>query len=192
LILFGLVFCFAGNTFINAIIFLTGTIVSFLGLAYLSFTIVGDMNKNPSDGVQWGIVVGCAIIGIILGLALTRARKLGIAALAAWGGVTLGLLITTTFVLESVYAKWGIMIACALILAYAAFKVEKIVIMTLTGIIGSYMVVRGISLYAGGFPDEMNLQEEIKQGAITWDDFPKTFYAYLAGIAVCALVGIVF
>jgi len=150
------------------------------------------MNKNPSDGVQWGIVVGCAIIGIILGLALTRARKLGIAALAAWGGVTLGLLITTTFVLESVYAKWGIMIACALILAYAAFKVEKIVIMTLTGIIGSYMVVRGISLYAGGFPDEMNLQEEIKQGAITWDDFPKTFYAYLAGIAVCAIVGIIF
>jgi hypothetical protein len=51
LILFGLVFCFAGNTFINAIIFLTGTIVSFLGLAYVSFTIVGDMNKNPSDGV---------------------------------------------------------------------------------------------------------------------------------------------
>jgi hypothetical protein len=34
--------------------------------------------------------------------------------------------------------------------------------MTLTGVIGSYMVVRGISLYAGGFPDEMNLQEEIK------------------------------
>jgi len=64
--------------------------------------------------------------------------------------------------------------------------------MTLTGIIGSYMIVRGISLYAGGFPDEMNLQEEIKQGAITWDSFPKTFYAYLAGVAVCALVGIVF
>jgi len=192
LIVLGLIFCFAGNKLINTIIFITGAVISFAALAYCTFTILEKADKNPSDTVQWVIIAGCGVIGIILGLALKRARRLGIAALAAWGGVTVGLILSTTLLIESPYAKYGLMVVFALILAYVAFKVEKIVIIAITGVLGAYMTVRGISLYAGGFPDEMLLQEEIKQGAITWEDFPKSFYAYLAGIVVCAIVGILF
>lgn len=45
MIVLGLVFCFAGNAMVNAILFVAGAIVGFCGLAYLSFAALEHMNK---------------------------------------------------------------------------------------------------------------------------------------------------
>lgn len=185
----GLIFCFAGNALINGILFLTGAIISFGALSYVTFAILEHLDKEPSETVQWVIVGVCGVAGVLLGLLVKKIRPLGIGALAAWGGVMIGLLVTTTFVISNQYAKWGTIAACAFALGYTAFRVEKIVIIGVTSFIGSYMILRGISMYAGGFPNENYISEEIRQGAITWDSFPKSFYAYLGGILVCAIVG---
>jgi hypothetical protein len=191
-IILGLVFCFFGNALINGILFVTGALISFAALSYVTFAILEHMDKDPTETVQWCLVAGCALVGILLGVAIKRVRSIGIAALAAWGGVALGLLIVTTFVIANQYAKWGIIVGCAIGLGYVAFRVEKVVMIGVTGVLGSYMIVRGISMYAGGYPNEQYISDEIRMGAITWESFPKTFYAYLAGIAVCSMVGIVF
>jgi hypothetical protein len=47
-------------------------------------------------------------------------RKLGIAILAGWGGVTVGFILTTTIVLESEAAYWAIIIGCAAVCAFLA------------------------------------------------------------------------
>lgn len=188
-ILLGLIFCFAGNALINGILFLTGAIISFGALSYVTFAILEHLDKSPTDTVQWCIVGACGIVGIGLGLLVKKIRPLGIAALAAWGGVVLGLLITTTFVVSNQYAKWGTIAACAFALGYTAFRVEKVVMIIVTSMIGSYMILRGISMYAGGFPNESYISEEIRMGAITWESFPKSFYGYLGGILVCAVIG---
>jgi hypothetical protein len=91
--------------------------------------------------------------------------------------------------IDNTYAKYGIIIGCAVVLGYFAFQVEKIVVIIVTGFVGAYMIVRGISLYAGGYPNEMAISREISEGGLDFDNFPKTFYGYLAGIGVCALVG---
>jgi hypothetical protein len=153
-ILIGLVFCFAGNALIDGILFLTGALLSFAGLSYVTFAILEHLDKDPTETVQWCIVAGCAVVGILLGIAIKRVRSIGIAALAAWGGVALGLLIVTTFVIANQYAKWGIIAGCAVVLGYLAFRVEKNVMIGVTGVLGSYMFVRGISMYAGGYPNE--------------------------------------
>lgn len=191
MIVLGLIFCFAGNVMINAILFIASSIVAFGALTYVIFAVVESMNKEASETVQWVIVIGSAVIGLLIGYAVQKYRSIGVACLAAWGGVALGLLLTTTFFVENTYAKYSMIIGCAIILGFLAFKVEKYVVIGVTGIVGSYMIVRGISLYAGGFPNEMALGKEIEEGGISFDEFPKTFYGYLAGIGVCAIVGVI-
>lgn len=58
-----------------------------------------------------------------------------------------------------------------------------------TTIVGSYAFVRGISLYAGRYPNEFTLVELIQKGLIKSID--PMFYAYLAGILVSIVIGMV-
>lgn len=46
------------------------------------------------------------------------------------------------------------------------------------------MTIRGISLYAGGFPNEVDLSQGIHEGNMDWNGLNKSFYGYLAGIVV--------
>ena len=137
------------------------------------------------------MIGGCGVLGVIIGFFVKKYRSIGVGAIAAWGGATLGLLITTTFLVSDSYAKWGIIICTALVIGLIAFSIEKIVMIAVTGILGAYLIIRGVSLYAGGYPNESMITQEIQQGAITWDQFPKSYYAYFAGILVCATVGII-
>jgi len=56
--------------------------------------------------------------------------------------------------------------------------------MFITSFAGSYFIIRGISLYAGGFPNEVDLSNDISSGGVDWNSFNKAFYGYLAGIVV--------
>lgn len=96
----------------------------------------------------------------------------------------LGFVITNTFVIGSAVWYWIIIVVLALVFAVLAFFTEKHVIMFVTSFVGSYSLIRGISLYAGGFPNEVELHNEIESGAVDWDSFNKGFYGYLAGIVV--------
>ena len=57
---------------------------------------------------------------------------------------------------------------------------------------GAYAIIRGISLYAGGFPNESELHQQIESGAIDWSTFNKAFYGYLAGIVVLTVLSFYF
>lgn len=55
--------------------------------------------------------------------------------------------------------------------------------------IGSYLIWRGVSFYAGGFPNEFELSQMLGSGA--WSSVPWTFYIYL-GLMVATCVGGIF
>lgn len=112
------------------------------------------MDKSPTETIQWIMIGGCGVLGVIIGIYIKKYRSIGVAGLAAWGGATLGLLITTTFMVTNSYAKWSIIVGTAVAIGFVAFEVEKVVMIAVTGILGSYMVIRGISLYCGGYPNE--------------------------------------
>jgi hypothetical protein len=107
------------------------------------------------------VLGACLLVGAGIGYLLVKSRKAGIAIMAAWGGATLGFILTTSLVVESVYVYWAIIAGCALVCAFFAFKTEKLVIMLATAHIGSYLAIRGISMYAGGFPNESSLRTEL-------------------------------
>jgi hypothetical protein len=54
-----------------------------------------------------------------------------------------------------------------------------------TSFIGSYIMARGVSLYAGGFPNEYVLINQIKTGAI--ESINPYFYLYLTCIVLVSV-----
>ena len=123
---------------------------------------------------------------------MVKFRKYGVGLFAGWGGVMLGFVVTTTFAVQNKYAFYAIIVAGAVAMFLIAIKVEKTVIILLTAFIGSYAFVRGISLYAGGFPSETELHDELEAGLITWKTMPKTYYAYLGGILVVFIASAIY
>lgn len=97
----------------------------------------------------------------MVGAALVKFRKWGIACLAAWGGIMLGLLITSTFVVGTNASYWAIVMGSCFGSAFLVLIAEKKIVMLITSFTGSYAFIRGISLYAGGFPNETELHKMI-------------------------------
>ena len=109
------------------------------------------------DYAVWIILALWAIVGAIGGYFIAKKQKWGIALIGAFGGAMLGMLITTMFVVGNVYAYYGIIVAVAIVAFVLSLYVQKVVIIVMTSFIGSYFVIRGISMYAGGFPNESEL-----------------------------------
>lgn len=112
-----------------------------------------------SEVVGWVVVVLALLIGILAGYLCARFRKLGLGLLACGGGVGLGFILTTTFMIANQYAYYITIIVCALVLGILTYYIQEGVIIGITSFLGSYSLIRGISLYAGGFPDEMLLRQ---------------------------------
>jgi len=110
---------------------------------------------------MWVVLGVWAVVGLGVGFFIAKLRKVGIALIGTFGGVLLGFMITTTFVVGSTALTWVIVLGCGIAVGFLAFFVEKAVIIIVTSFVGSYGVIRGISMYAGGFPNEMQLKQEI-------------------------------
>jgi hypothetical protein len=191
LIVFGLLLAFCGNKFITVVISLvTALAVCIFGI-YLTSMFVDSVFKpeNVWEYSVWIILGIWVIIGILAGVFIGKKRKWGIAVVGAFGGVMLGLLLTTIFgsMINNAVVYYLIIASCGILAFIIAFKVEKFVMIISTSFIGSYFIVRGISMYAGGFPNETQLHTMVRDGLVDWSSFPKIFFAYLAGIVVLTI-----
>ena len=168
------------------VIFLTGAFAVFIILSYLFVNYA--LKKVDKNWNLWVSVCDIGVLSLAGGFFLRKFRKVGVSLFAACGGVMLGFLVTTTFAVANVYAYYAILAAGAIALFLITYKIEQTVIIMLTAFIGSYALIRGISLYAGGFPNEGSLHDELASKAITWKQLPKVFYAYLSGIVVLTIL----
>lgn len=149
------------------------------------------LTDNTEDWVGW-TVLGCAtIIGLIVGFIMFKFKKFGAAILGGWGGFMLGLLLNETvlYKAQSEILFWCVAIACAVVAAVLTFFIVGHVLVISTSFIGAYLLFRGISLYAGGYPNEFELIKKVQSGAEP--DVNPWFYAYLAGIVVAFILGCV-
>ena len=181
---------FFGNKFVNVVIFLVASFALIIVGSGLFINLALD--TVDKEWVVWAAFVVIALVSFGVGLLLVKFRKYGIGLFAGWGGVMLGFVVTTTFAVKNQYAFYAIIIAAAIGMFFIAVKVEKTAVILLTAFIGAYAFVRGISLYAGGFPSETELHAELEAGVITWETMPKTYYAYLGGILLLFVVSTVY
>jgi hypothetical protein len=184
LIIIGIFLAFFGNKFVSAVLFMAGMVVSWAAGVLITFYFLQKAEVETSALANWLIIGGFALVALPIGYGVMKARKYGIAILSVFGGVMLGLLLTSTLFVGSKVAYWCIVVGCGLVVGLIALKTQEIVVMGSTSFIGAYSIIRGVSLYVGEFPSEGSLQDMIESGVLTWDNFPKAFFAYLAGIVV--------
>ena len=70
-----------------------------------------------------------------------------------------------------------------------ALKWEKHIVIISTSVLGAYITLRSISWVYGGWPPEMQIANYISDEA--YGKLPTSFWEYLAGSVLLALIGIV-
>jgi len=93
---------------------------------------------------------------------------------------------------DSLY--WITIAVCAVVLMILSYMMFEYIVIFSTSLIGAYSIVRGISLYAGGFPNEgvvislikNNETEQLNQ-LFTW-----RVYVYLAAILLTFIIGVLY
>lgn len=191
LIIVGFIVGVFGKPLFKPTICIVGAFV-FLVVALL-FIFSVFFNKDTPQWVSWLVFIISLIFGCIIGLILAKLSRLGVAVLAGWGGFCLGLVLYNAFIYKIDNTKrvafWIVNISLGVICGIASIFLFNHVLIFATSIVGSYAFIRGISLYAGGYPDELDLIELIKYGG----DYtlPNSFYGYMAGFIVASIICII-
>jgi hypothetical protein len=87
---------------------------------------------------------------------------------------------------------WSTIIISIIVCIIGAYFLVEHVIIFATSLIGSYAIIRGISLYAGGFPDESYVIDLIRNEE--YDQLQNVLkpivYVYLVGWLVLFVLGL--
>jgi hypothetical protein len=191
LIVMGFVVGVFGKKIFKPVICIVGTLVFNIALCLFIFSIFFTRNTPEWAGwLTWSI---CLVLGMCVGLILAKLTRLGVAVLAAWGGFSLGMIIYAAFLYKLDGDKnilfWCFNIGLAITTGILSLFLFNHAVVLATAIVGSYAFIRGISLYAGGYPDEMQLIQMIKYNNLGGID-PR-FYGYMAGFIVASILCIV-
>ena len=188
----GVFIAFLGKKLIKPTICIVGTFAFILLSSLFIFTVA--FSRDSSETAEWIVFGVCCLVGIFVGLLLAYLARFGTAVLTAWGGVCLALMLYTTVVYkidnDTRVAFWVFIILMGLIFGLLGFFLFNHALIISTSIIGSYLFVRGISMYAGHFPNEQLILERISNGLMA--DFDNYFFIYLGGFVVMTLGCIVF
>ena len=160
MVLLGLPMMIFGTALVNIITgFLIWLILAIALMAFACLIVLGASISIDLFVVSSIISVVLATLGTYL---ITKIFvKLSVGALGVWGFLSVAFLIVPLFHISNTAGGKTGKISIYVIVGFLGFvfgvyKAEAVKIYS-TSIIGSYFFVRGISLYAGGFPDEFAL-----------------------------------
>ena len=149
---------FGKKLFLYAIFLVTAIFVVFaiLLLFYTTF-----LNDTTETWVGWTVLVCSCLVGLIAGYFMMKMERTGAALVGGWGGFLLGVMLNEMvfYKVESNILFWCVSIGCGVAAFVLSFIIADHVLIIMTSFAGSYMSIRGISLYAGGFPNEFTLVE---------------------------------
>jgi len=147
---------------------------------------------TTKDWTVWLIGSIGLVLGLIVGFFMTKLARIAIAALGGWIGFVGGLLIHEAFLYHSSsqWLFWVICVGLAVIGFVITFWQYKLILIVSTAFLGSYLIVRGASLFIGGYPNEFTLISKIQNGGAS-DVLHWPFYLYLASILIMTALGIV-
>jgi len=169
------------------IIFCLTTVAIILFLFYV-FLLSDDAEK----WVGWLLLTISVILGGIVGFFASKLIRVGVFFIGVWSGAGIGLLLNNMifYKINNVAVLWVLMAVFGITLGILSFFWYNYIVIICTSIFGSYLFVRGLSLMAGGYPNEFTIYERMNSHDI--DSVPGTFYAYVAGMVVVCALGIFF
>jgi len=123
--------------------------------------------SDPSSGSMGVVITGfvlAGVLGLVAGWALWKFIIIGFIILGGIAGFFAGALAYNLIFVTwwpSVWAYAGIAFGTAIVGCILASHFREDVIIVSTSLIGSYIFVRGISMFAGGYPDEVTMFKEL-------------------------------
>jgi len=151
----GFVIALWGKQIFHIICFLVGSFVSATLLLLVFYS--NFMTANTKTGVAWTVFALGILCGLIGGYVLYKLQRLAGALFAAWGGFLLGMVLARLVGLKDfTIAFWLFNFLLSLFSAVLSWIFYYHVVILSTAFIGSYVLVRGVSLYTGGFPNELD------------------------------------
>jgi hypothetical protein len=175
-IIFGVYFWKTNSTLINC---------GILGLILYSFlTLFVKINLGLC------MLLGIAIACVAVAFESFNAVILGVVVGYLFGSLLYNLLVKAIPVNpQALY--WSTLIICILFISIAGGFMKAYMVCLATSLVGSYALVRGVSVYAGGYPDETYVMQLINNGEYT--QFGRVFgpkiYAYIGGIFLLTGIG---
>lgn len=178
--------CFYGfkmiEVTVGAMVFL---LITLLMNAFIITIVFGS---SLTSGKVIGATIFSAVIGGVGAFFLTkRATKIGVGLLTAWGLVTVAFLVVPLLGLNSEkynIAKLVFYVILGVLGFYYSAKFAVSIEVYITAFIGAYGFVRGISLFAGGFINELDMDPEAIK------EVEPIFFGYIAGILVMFALGV--
>jgi len=197
LLVFGPVLAFFGRKFLPLFLMLIVGFITFC-LSMLMCSVLGMLDYI--DPTRTGGNIGFCILAFVLSLALAAGAaflmkhfiKLGVYVLGGIAGWFLGSLLYDLIFLEwvqSPYMLFGSSAFFAALCSFLAYFFEDHVIIASTALLGSYGFIRGISLFAGGFPNEVKLYQELANGTA---EFPPAFLLYVVGLTAMFIISLLY
>lgn len=196
----GPIMLFFGKRFIPWFIGIFGGFITFL-VVILLCSIMGllnylDPNSQDKTGGAGTIMVVSFLLalfsGVLVGWLLKRYLMVGLCILAGGAGFMLGLMVYNLIFVA--FIKSNIFLAAITLLpgfygAYLAYKHGDTIVILVTAMIGSYLTIRGLSMFFGGFPNEIALFQEIANGTASYKGW---FIAYLVAIGILFVLGVMY
>lgn len=106
----------------------------------------------------------CGVVGILMAVFNMHFLKYGIGILGCGAGVAIGLILTNLFRVNNQAIFYALIIVPSLLFGLLTFKQSDAVMIFSTALIGSYCLVRGVSFYLGGYPNEFDLVYAMQEG----------------------------
>jgi Domain of unknown function (DUF4203) len=191
---------FGGYVFDWVVASIAGLIVFMITAVLLDAMIGGFSVLAKGHNATFGRVLLALLSFVISGAAAFAAgffiKKTSDIALGVLGGIggffgafLLYSLVFAKFVTATTWLLWITLFAGVFGGAFIAYKFKQNILIQLTAVVGAYALIRGISLLAGGFPNEMEMMSQMKAGTFVLDN---SFYGYLAAIVGTAVAGTIF
>ena len=153
MVILGVFYVIFGLKMFKVTIFLFAmvTIVAFFLLVSFGFII----SDGAGRWVGWIILGIGVLIGALAGYCLLKCVRIGIFLLGAWPGAVCGLLLYNLFLhyIAGNILLWIVVGALFIAGGIVALCLEDHAIIIGTSVLGSYFIVRGISLVAGEYPN---------------------------------------
>jgi hypothetical protein len=156
-----------GNKFLIVTFLITTALATVTFLCIVLFAIF--IKEGTSIYVVWILLILSTIIGLIVGFLMIKIMKVTLGfILGGYTGYMLGLFLYNMIFIQInsnpglVY--WLVLISSIILCCVLAYFLIDHVIIVSTSFIGSYAIIRGVSLYANGFPNEFYIMDLIKKG----------------------------
>jgi Domain of unknown function (DUF4203) len=169
-----------------------GGALSSLLLLSLAGLLDGLNNSNKPLWLAIVCIIICIGLGVLCGWLLFRTWMVGACILGATAGAFGAIMLYQT-VFAATENFWIMLVFIILgggLGVLATYKFFDMLVIVATSFIGAYSFIRGISMFAGGFPNEIDTFDKLAAGVDP--QFSDYFFIYLVVIVILSVLGVIF